>query len=216
MRLFTTVFVAGGILVSGGRAGAQERVPLEKWAGFDLLTGSLDGGAATSQGTGERVWGGQISVGAAAYGILSVRADGAIVGMKDNESFTVDTNLGERSSSLAAGVGSLSAGLRTPFLGLVPGHAADVSAGVSVGNTWISATRTVSQCIDCPGDTLHFRAGTFWEPGVQLFHGRHGASARYRVYGKDADLRNSLMIGYVWRAGKEYATPDPRAAPPAP
>lgn len=215
MRLFTAVLVTGGILVSGGRADAQERLPLEKWAGFELLTGSLDSDAASSQGTGERMWGGQISLGAAAYGILSVRADGAIVGMKDHESFTVDTNLGERSSSLAAGVGSLSAGLRTPTLGLAPEHAADVSAGVSVGNTWISATRTVSECVDCPGDTLHFSAGTFWEPGVQFFHGRHGASVRYRVYGSDVDLRNSLMIGYVWRAGKQFPAPDSRT-PPAP
>jgi len=216
MRLFTAVLVTAGILVSGGRASAQQRIPLEKWAGFDLLTGSLESDAATSQGTGERVWGGQVSLGAAAYGILSVRADGAIVGMKDTESFTVDTNLGERSSGVAAGVGSLSAGLRTPFLSLAPEHVADVSAGVSAGNTWISATRTVTQCVDCPGDTLHFRAGTFWEPGVQLFHGRHGVSARYRMYGSNADLRNSLMIGYVWRAGKQYVSPDQPTPQPAP
>jgi len=113
-------------------------------------------------------------------------------------------------------VGSLLAGLHTPPLALAPNRAADVRFGVNVGYTLIGADRSINHCIDCTVQRVKIRAGEFWEPGVQLFHGRGGLSARYRVYRGGADVRNALMIGYTVRAGRDAPQPAPRQPSPTP
>jgi hypothetical protein len=202
---------AGSLLVlSAGAASAQETAPadtpavsvpaerparkIERRYGFDLLTGAIEPGAAETAGTGDRLYGAQFSVGIIAYRVLSVSGDFGIVGMRDEAQFTQETNMGKRSSGVAAGMATLAVGLRTPPLGLGIRDAA-VSAGVSAGRSWMDVNRDIGNCMDCHAEDVRLAAGEFWEPGVHLTWGRHGISARYRSYHGTSDVRDALMIG---------------------
>jgi hypothetical protein len=214
MRLFKILAVLTGVLVSGGRAAAAQQVPLEKWGGLELFTGSLDADAAEVQGTADRMWGGQFNFGITAYRVLSLGVDAGFVGIRDRRSFTENTTAGEMESSVGGVLGSLVAGLNTPALALAPNRAADLRLGVNVGYTLIGADRSINKCLDCTLERVHIHAGEFVEPALQLFHGKGGLSARYRMYRGGADVRNALMIGYTFRAGKGPATAG--SPPPGP
>lgn len=215
MRLPRTAVCIIPLLLSAGAAAAQQ-VPLEKQLGFEVFAGSLNADAAETQGTADRMWGGQLNFGVTAFRVLRVSADAGFVGLRDHRSFTETTNEGDMESTVGGVVGSLVAGLHTPPLALAPGHAADVTAGVNVGHTWIGADRSINRCIDCTLERVRIDAGNFWEPSLQVFHGRNGLSARYRVYRAAADMRNALMIGYTLRTGKDLAPAAPRPPTPAP
>ena len=214
MRHLRTLALVAGLFVQGGRAAAQE-VPLEFSGGFDVFTASLDAAAAETQGTADRMWGGQFSFGVTAARVLSVSADMGFVGLRDHQAFTEPTTGGDMTSTVGGVMGSLLAGLHAPPLALAPNHAADLRAGVNVGYTLIGADRSINDCVDCTLERVRIHAGAFWEPGIQVFHGKGGLSARYRVYGAGSDVRNALMVGYTLRAGRGASHPGPRQAPPA-
>src|SRR5690349_8111242 len=136
MRSYKLVAVFTGALVFGGQAAAQQ-VPLEKWGGFEVFTGSLDAAAAETQGTADRMWGGQFNFGVTAFRLLDLGVDGGFVGIRDRSPFTEETTGGEKTSTVGGVVGSLVAGLHTPSLALAPGRAADLRVGVNVGYTLI-------------------------------------------------------------------------------
>jgi len=214
MRLFKILAVLVGVLVSGGRAAAAQQAPLERWGGLELFTGSLDADAAETQGTADRMWGAQFNFGITAYRVLNLGVDAGIVGIRDRRPFTENTTAGERESAVGGVLGSLVAGLNTPSLALAPGRAADLRLGVNVGYTLIGADRSIDRCLDCNLERVRIHAGEFVEPALQLFHGKGGLSARYRMYRARADVRNALMIGYTFRAGKGPAAADsPPSAP---
>jgi len=166
--------------------------PIVRRWGFDLITGAIDGVAAENAGTGSRLWGAQFSLGITAYRVLTVSGDFGIVGMSDEARFSQETNQGERSSGVAAGMATLAVGLRTPPVGA---RNVAVSAGVSAGASWLDVNRTITQCIDCHGEDVQIRAGEFVEPGLHVTSGRRGISARYRMYGGASDVQDALMIG---------------------
>jgi hypothetical protein len=168
--------------------------PIVRRWGFDLVTGAIDGTAAEQAGTGSRLWGAQVSLGITAHRVLTVTGDFGIVGMSDEAAFTQETNQGSKTSGVAAGMGSLALGLRTPPLSLGARDAA-ISAGASAGATWLHVTRTITNCSNCHGEDVELGAGTFVEPGVHLTSGRRGISARYRLYGGGSDVQDALMIG---------------------
>jgi hypothetical protein len=196
------------------RAAAAQRVPLEKWGGFELFTGSLDAAAAETQGTADRMWGGQLNLGITAYRVLSLGVDAGFVGIRDRRSFTENTTGGDMESTVGGVLGSLVTGLGTPALALAPDRAADLRLGVNVGYTLVGADRSITRCLDCSLERVRIHAGEFVEPTLQLFHGNGGLSARYRLYRAGADVRNALMIGYTVRAGKGPAAAG--SPPPAP
>lgn len=190
--------LAGGVLLLvAGPAAAQSGIPLQKRVGFDLLTSGIEPQAALLAGTGERAFGGQLTLGVTAWRVLDVSGDFGVIGMKDEAQFSQPTTGGEKSSGVAAGVLSLAAGLRTPPLrmGTDP---ATLSAGVSAGRTWMDVNRTIDRCMDCHGEDVEISAGGFWEPGLHATRGRGGLSARYRMY-TEGDLQDALMLGYTWR-----------------
>jgi len=208
----TALLAAGSLLVLGTRTAAGQEVPappadttatapvappkpagpvVRRW-GFDLVTGAIDGVAAQNAGTGDRLWGAQFSLGITAYRVLSVTGDFGIVGMSDEAPFTQETNQGSKTSGVAAGMGTLALGLRTPPVGT---RNVDVSAGVSAGATWLHVTRTITYCADCHGEDVELGAGEFVEPGLHITSGRRGISARYRMYGSGSDVQDALMIG---------------------
>lgn len=212
MRHLRTVALLAGLLAIGGRAAAQQ-AGLELWGGLDAFTASLTTDAAETQGTAGRMWGGQFSFGATSMRIVSVGADLGFVGLRDHRSFTEPTTGGDKTSTVGGVMGSLLAGLHTPSLALAPNHAADLQVGVNVGYTLIGADRSINECIDCTIESVRIRAGGFWEPGVQLFHGKGGISVRYRRYGGGSDVRDALMIGYTLRAAPGRSRPAPEPAP---
>jgi hypothetical protein len=212
MRHLTTLVLLAGLLATSGRAAAQQS-GLELWGGLDVFTASLTTDAAETQGTAGRMWGGQFSFGATGMRVLSVGADLGFVGIRDHREFTEPTTGGDKTSTVGGVMGSLLAGLHTPPLALAPNGAADLQIGVNVGYTLIGADRSINECIDCTIESVRIRAGGFWEPGIQLFHGKGGISARYRRYGSGSDVRDALMIGYTLRAGPRAPRPMPEPAP---
>ncbi len=184
---------------------------IERWSGFDLLSSAITDGAADDAGTGTRAYGAQLRLGVAAFRVLTVSTDLGIVGMSDEREFTQETTQGEMTSGVAAGMGSLALGLRTPRLAVGGKAPATFSAGVNAGYTLLHVTRTITNCADCHGEDVPLRAGAFWETGLEVTPGRRwGISARYRAYRGRSDLRDALMIGGVVRI------PSRTARPPAP
>ena len=196
MRVSTTIACACLLLLGHQAAAAQQALRLQPSVGLELITGSLEDGTAESQGTGSRAWGMQLNMGVTALSVLSVSADLGIADLADNNAFTENTTEGERTSSVSAFLGSLAVGLRTPPLSLSDEPSATLSAGVNVGHTWMSAERSIVQCVDCTEQDLEINAGNFLEPGLYVAPSRRwGLSARYRVYAGESDLRNAIMIG---------------------
>lgn len=212
MRHLRTLALLAGLLATGGRAAAQQ-APMELWGGLDVFTASLTTDAAEAQGTAGRMWGGQFSFGATSMRVLSVGADLGFVGLRDHRSFTEPTTGGDRTSTVGGVMGSLLGGLRTPPLALAPNGETDLQAGVNVGYTLIGADRSINECVDCTIESVRIHAGGFWEPSVQLFHGKGGISVRYRRYAGGSDIRDALMIGYTLRAGPRAPRPAPEPAP---
>lgn len=227
-KLMLVASLAGGILAlpGAGAASAQDlpsdtsvadtgrrALPVEKWAGLDLITGAIDGGAAAGAGTGGRAYGGQLRLGLTARRVLTVSTDLGVVGMSDEHAFTQETTGGEMTSGVAAGMGSLALGLRTPPLGLGGKSAGTVSAGANAGYTLLHATRTITNCVDCHGEDVALRAGAFWEGVLEVVPGgRWGITARYRTYQGGSDIRDALVIGGTWKIpGARARTPVPEA-----
>jgi hypothetical protein len=210
MRSSVLLSCFAATLVSGSLS-AQSR-PTEFRAGFDLITSGIAPGAADSAGIGTRAFGAQLTGSVIAFRVLTLSAEGGIVGMSDEARFTQETTAGERSSGVGAGLGTLAAGLRTPPLGLGGTRPMTFSAALNAGHTWINVTRTITNCVDCHGEGVDVRAGSFWEPAVQVGVGRGVASARYRTYVGGSDFRNAVMVGYSVAPARRA----PRPATPAP
>ncbi|MET0396860.1 MAG: hypothetical protein ABW277_08565 [Longimicrobiaceae bacterium] len=215
-KLMVVAFTAGICLplLGAGAADAQQAPKdgaIEKWSGFDLLTSAVADGAAGDAGTGTRAYGAQLRLGLAAFRVLTVSTDLGIVGMSDEREFTQETTHGEMTSGVAAGVGTLALGLRTPPLPV--GGTSTVSAGVNAGYALLHVTRTITNCADCHGEDVPLRAGAFWETGLEVSPGRRwGISARYRTYQGRSDLRNALMVGGVVKIPSRSARPEPETA----
>jgi hypothetical protein len=218
MRVFTSAACLSAVLLAANGATAQQR-PTEFRAGLEFITSGIDPVAADSAGIGSRAYGVQLTGSLIVFRVLSLNAEGGAVGMSDEAPFTQGTTMGDRTSGVTAGLGTLSAGLRTPRVSL-GGEGGErpllVSAGVSAGRTWMNVHRSISQCPDCHSEDVDVRAGSFWEPMLQVDIGKGAAAhARYRTYLGDSDFKNALVIGYSVAAGRrtpepEETTDDPR------
>ncbi|MBD0320257.1 MAG: hypothetical protein ICV87_07985 [Gemmatimonadetes bacterium] len=148
-----------------------------------------------------------------AFRVLSVNLEGGIVGMSDEAPFTQETNQGEKTSGVAAGMGSLSVGLRTPALSLGGERPVTLSAGVNAGHTLLDVTRTITNCSDCHGESVGVEAGSFWEPVVQVGRGRGAVNARYRTYTGGSNFQDALILGFAItverKAPQQASTPAP-------
>jgi hypothetical protein len=205
------------LLATSGAAAAQNRVPVETRLGLDLLTSSIAPGAADSAGIGSRAFGAQVTGSLIAFRFLTLNADGAVILMRDERSYTQQTTQGEKESSVGAGMGSLSAGLRTPSFSLGSDTPLMVAAGVNTGRSWVDVNRTITQCIDCHAEDVEVRAGNFWEPVLHVNTGRGAYSARYRMYRGDSDFRDALIVGYtVALPGRKPQTMEVPVAPANP
>jgi hypothetical protein len=214
MRVTTSAAcLAAGLLLAANGAGAQERQQVVPQYGLDLITTGIEPFAADRAGVGSRAWGVQLTGGLVAYRVLSLNVDGGILLMSDERPFTQETTQGEKTSGVGAGIGSVSAGLRTPPLALGGANPRFLSAGVNAGRSWMNVTRTITHCVDCHGEDVRVRAGTFWEPVLEVGNGRGSVTARYRVYAGDSDVQNALMLG-VTVAPRRAVKPVEAAADP--
>jgi hypothetical protein len=204
MRLFPLALCLAGalLLLDGQHAAAQTRDPVEPRFGLELLTSGVDAAQAEDAGIGTRAWGAQFAGGVTILRVLNLSADAGGLGMADNAQFTQPTTEGDKSSSVTGGLASLAVGLQTPSFRLEAGKPAALSVGVSAGQAWLSARRSIERCSACRREDIEIRAGSFWEPGAWLDMGPWGISARYRVYGGDSTLRDALMIGYYSTMGR--------------
>lgn len=200
----TTLTCLTLLLATSGAAAAQNRSPVETRLGLDLLTSSIAPGAADSAGIGSRAFGAQVTGSLIAFRVLTLNADGAVILMRDERSYTQETTHGEKESGVGAGMGSLSAGLRTPSFPVGGDSPLLLAAGVNAGRSWVDVNRTITQCVDCHAEDVEVHAGNFWEPVLHLTTGRGSYSARYRMYRGDSDFRDALMVGYT------VALPRPR------
>jgi hypothetical protein len=199
-------------LLAAGGAGAQAKQQVVFTLGADLISNSIDPVAAENAGVGSRASGLQLTGGLTAFKVLSVNLEGGIVGMSDEAPFTQETTQGEKTSGVAAGMGSLSVGLRTPPLSLGGERPVMLAAGVNAGHTLLDVTRTITNCADCHGESVGVEAGNFWEPVVQLGRGRAMVNARYRTYTGDSNFQDALILGLAVTVERK-AKP---ASPPAP
>jgi hypothetical protein len=208
---FLPLRAAGGQELSDTASGpqAERRAPaVEKWGGFDLLTSAIQDEAAQGAGTGSRAYGGQLRLGLTAHRVLTLSTDLGIVGMSDEYAFTQETTHGEKTSGVAAGMGSLALGVRTPPLAVDGTGRRTVSTGVNAGYTLLHVTRTITDCTDCHGEDVPLRAGPYWEAVLDVVPGgRWGVSARYRTYGGPSDLRDALVIGGTWKMQRAAERP---------
>ncbi|HEX8432939.1 MAG TPA: hypothetical protein VF625_16755 [Longimicrobium sp.] len=209
MRAILSAATLCVLLASGAEAQAER--PVFRF-GADLISTSIDDAAAKGAGVGSRATGLQLTGGVTVFKFLSANLEGGIVAMSDKAGFTQETTGGERSSGVAAGLGTLSLGLRTPPVGTGGARPAKLSAGVSAGHTLMDATRTISECYNCHGESVHVEAGSFWEPVMQLDIGRTSVNARYRAYTGGSDLRDALIVGFAVVARRR---PAPEASAPA-
>ena len=219
MRRFMSIacLTSGCLLATAGHAAAQAPSQLDSRISFDLLASSVNADAAEEAGVGTQAYGIQVNGAVTAFRVLAISLDLGVMGMKDERQFRQNTNQGEKTSSIDAGMFSLAAGLRTPPLSLQGAAGPRVSAGVNAGYTGVDIDRTIAQCVDCENENLTLRAGTFWEPALHVTFGRGGLSARYRVYGGDSSFQDAVMIGYSWGLGSRYNKPPAVAdAPEAP
>lgn len=218
--MMVACMAAGSLLRAGAAAGqelpdtargpgAERRAPaVEKWGGFDLLTSTIQDEAARGAGTGSRAYGGQLHLGLTAHRFLTLSTDLGIVGMSDEYAFTQETTQGEKTSGVAAGMGSLALGVRTPPLAVDGTGRRTVSTGVRGGYTLLHVTRTITNCTDCHGEDVPLRAGPFWEAVLEVVPGgRWGVSARYRTYGGPSDLRDALVVGGTWKMQRAAERP---------
>jgi hypothetical protein len=196
MRSITSLTCLTLLLATSGAAAAQNRSPFETMIGFDLVTSGIETAAADSAGVGSRAWGFQIPASVTAFRVLTLNADGGVLFLSDEQAFTQETNLGERTSGVSAGTLALSAGLRTPMLSLGGEQPLFVSAGVNAGRNFVNVHRSIAQCVDCHTEDVKVRAGNYWEGVLQVAPGRGTISARYRAYSGDSNFRDALMIGY--------------------
>lgn len=195
MRSLTSLTCLTLLLATSGAA-AQSRSPFETTIGFDLITSVIETAAADSAGVGSRAWGFQIPASVTAFRVLALNADGGLLFLSDEQAFTQETNVGERTSGVSAGTLALSAGLRTPLLSLGGEQQLFVSAGANAGRNFVNVSRSIAQCVDCHTEDVEVRAGNFWEGVLHVVPGRGTISARYRVYTGDSNFRNALMVGY--------------------
>ncbi|HEX8318417.1 hypothetical protein [Longimicrobium sp.] len=219
MRIITTCFSAA-LLLAANAVHAQTRTrTIEYGGGMDLITSAINPIAADSAGVGHRAFGLQISGSIIAYRMLSLSAEGGIVGMSDEAAFTQETNQGEKTSGVAGGIGTLSAGVRTPPLSMGGAKPVVLTAGVNAGHSFLHVTRTITNCADCHGEDVSLRAGSFWEPVVTLGlgSGAGAVSARYRTYLGGSDFDDALMVGVsvVPSRRKPAASPPSAESPPA-
>ena len=199
-------------LLAAGAAGAQAKQPIVFTLGADLISNGIDPVAAENAGVGSRATGLQLSGGMTAFKVFSLNMEGGIVGMSDEAAFTQETTRGERTSGVAAGMASLSVGLRTPAFSMGGERPVTLSAGVNAGHTLLDVTRTITDCMDCHGESVHVEAGSFWEPVVQVGRGRGALNARYRTYTGASNFQDALIVGVAVTVERR-ANP---ASPPAP
>ncbi|HEX8211517.1 MAG TPA: hypothetical protein VF584_15200 [Longimicrobium sp.] len=204
------------LLATSGAAAAQSRSPFETMIGFELITIGIETAAADSAGVGSRAWGFQMPASVTAFRVLTLNADGGLLFLSDEQAFTQETNVGERTSGVSAGTLALSAGLRTPTLSLGGEQPLFVSAGVNAGRNFVNVERSIAQCVDCHSEDVRVRAGNYWE-GVLHVAPRSGTiSARYRKYSGDSNFRDALMIGYSTPLRRLTRTPETPPTEPSP
>lgn len=200
-------------LLAAGGTGAQAKQQVVFTLGADVISNGIDPAAAKNAGVGSRASGLQLTGGMTAFKVLSVNLEGGIVGMSDEAPFTQETTRGEQTSGVAAGMGSLSVGLRTPALSLGGERPVTLSAGVNAGHTLLDVTRTITNCAGCHGEIVGMEAGSFWEPVVQVGRGRGMVNARYRTYTGDSNFQDALILGAAVTVERKAAK---QASPPAP
>jgi len=217
MRSITSFTCLTLLLATSGAAAAQNRSPVETMIGFELITVGIETAAADSAGVGSRAWGIQMPASVTAFRVLTLNADGGLLFLSDEQAFTQETNVGERTSGVSAGTLALSAGLRTPVLSLGGEQPLLVSAGVNAGRNFVNVERSIAQCVDCHSEDVRVRAGNFWEGVLHVVPGSGTISARYRKYSGDSNFRDALMIGYstpLRRPGPRTSeTPPPEPSP---
>ncbi|HEY0024136.1 MAG TPA: hypothetical protein VGB24_14540 [Longimicrobium sp.] len=211
MKIVATCFSAA--LLAAANGAAAQAGPLETRGGMDLLTSAINPVAADSAGVGHRAYGLQITASAITYRILSLNAEGGMVLMSDEAAFTQNTNRGEKTSGVAALIGTLSAGLRTPPVDVGETTPTTLSAGVNLGQSFLHVSRTITDCSDCHREEVDIRAGSFWEPSVTVETPRGALHARYRSYLGASDVNDALIIGFTVR--RERRAPPAEAAEPA-
>jgi hypothetical protein len=216
MRSTTSLTCLTLLLATSGAAAAQNRSPIETMIGFDLITVGIETAAADSAGVGSRAWGFQMPVSVTAFRVLALNADGGLLFLSDEQAFTQETNVGERTSGVSAGTLALSAGLRTPLLSLGGEQPLSVSAGVNAGRNFVNVERSIAQCVDCHSEDVRVRAGNYWEGVLHVVPGSGTISARYRKYSGDSNFRDALMIGYSTPLRRLTRTPDTPPAEPSP
>jgi hypothetical protein len=211
MRPSLTLCFTAGFLFAATDVLAQAK-PGDFRYGADLIATGIDAVAAESAGVGDRAFGFLITGNLIAARVLSLNAEGGFIFMSDEAVFTQETTRGERSSGVGAGMGSLSAGIRTPQVWPGASRPFPLSAGVNAGTTWVHATRSIAECVDCHDEDVNVRAGRFWEPVVQVSMGRGALSARYRTYVGDSDFQSAVMIGYTTAVRPREGGPAPAPA----
>lgn len=224
MRTVATCLSAALLLAANGAAAqvqaeAPAQVPVraqttEYRGGLNLMTSAIDPIAADSAGVGHRAYGLQIAGSLVTYRVLSLNAEGGMVMMTDEAAFTENTTQGEKTSGVAAVIGSVSAGLHTPPISLGGSSPSTLSAGVNAGQTFLHVSRTISNCNDCRRESVNIGAGSFWEPVVTVGLPRGAVYARYRTYLGGSDFNDALTIGYS--VGRERSAPAAEAPPELP
>ncbi|HEX9937374.1 MAG TPA: hypothetical protein VGB15_09630 [Longimicrobium sp.] len=202
------------LLSTSGTAAAQAGSHVETRLGLELVSSGIEPVAADSAGIGSRAWGVQVTGSLIAFRVLSLNAEGGIIGMSDEQPFTQETNQGEKTSGVAAGMGTLSAGLRTPPLSLGGEKPFHLSAGVNAGRSWVDVNRDITYCYNCHAEDVQVQAGSFVEPVLQVGAGRGALIARYRMYSGDSDFTDALMLGYT--ISTRRPAPKPAEATEAP
>lgn len=187
--------VAGALLLFPGAAGAQSLPKPDLRLGLEMISSAVAPEVAAERKTGDRVWGGHLLVGLTWARLVTLNGELGGLWLRDEARFSQETTGGTKTSGVTGAHVSVAAGLRTPPLVVGGGGKTALSAGMSVGTTYMRVTRAIESCVDCHVDELELRAGEFLEPGVQLSFGQLAVGARYRLYGASSDLDNSIVIG---------------------
>lgn len=177
----------------------RRALPIEKRVAVELITGAIEHGAASEAGTGTRAYGMQLHLGLKAFRALTVGTDLGLMDISDERPFAQETTSGAMASNVTAGMGTVTVGLRSPWLGLGGKDPATLSVNAGVGHTYLYVNRSILNCSDCHTEDVGIRAGNFLETGLEVIPGRRwGISAKFRKYHGGSHLQDAVIIGGTW------------------
>ena len=129
-------------------------------------------------------------------GIATLSGGVGIGDIKDNNSFTQNTNMGEMESSFTTYSYNVKSGIWIPEFSIFPQRDLHVAIGTNLGIEGLAGKREIENCSNCSSEDFSFSGGLFAEPEVNFFFYQDilGVGTSYRYYFTSSDLEYKIVL----------------------